>query len=393
VINPSKPLRIVHVVGTMNRGGIETWLMNVLRQADRRKYQHEFIVHNSAVGAYDAEILRLGSRVQVVRRATNPITYVKTLSDHLRRHGPYDVVHSHVHHFSGVVLAAAHLAAVTARIAHSHTDTLANDGKASLVRRCYIKATNSLIRRHATLGLAASANAGEALFRWPRTGRCPWQVLHYGIDLKPFAAPIDKQTVRHDLGLPADGFVVGHVGNLLPVKNHHFLIGVFAEIARDHPKAMLLLIGEGPLRPQLEAQVAVLGLSSRVVFAGARPNVSELLRAVDVFVFPSLWEGLGLAVIEAQAAGLPVVLSDRVPQEADVVPELIRRLDPDVDARTWSKACLDVATAAMPAEGYRRVGATDFCIARSVAALHEVYESCRVTNEARGEHANYVGVN
>jgi hypothetical protein len=190
-VTSRRPLRIVHVVGTMNRGGIETWLMHVLRQTDRRKYQHEFIAHNSAAGAYDAEIVRLGSRVHVVPRATNPLAYVKSLSAHLRRHGPYDVVHSHVHHFNGIVLAAAHLAGVTGRIAHSHTDTLAHDRKASLVRRSYIRAMNSLIRRHATVGLAASINAGEALFPWPRASKCPWQVLHYGIDLEPFAASID----------------------------------------------------------------------------------------------------------------------------------------------------------------------------------------------------------
>jgi glycosyltransferase involved in cell wall biosynthesis len=198
--------------------------------------------------------------------------------------------------------------------------------------------------------------------------------------------------VRRELGIPPHALVVGHVGNLLPVKNHRLLIETFAEIGRQAPAAMLLMIGTGPLKTDLEAQVAALGLTSRVIFAGARSDVPTLLMgAIDVFMFPSLWEGLPLAAVEAQAAGLPIALSDRVSEEADVVPELIRRLSPTASPQDWAQACLEL-TNARAVDGYTRVAESDLNIVRCVDALERVYESSRSAPHWAGAPAQ-TGVN
>jgi len=387
------PLRVLHVIGAMNRGGIETWLMHVLRHSDRARVQHEFVVHTAQPGAYDEEIVALGSKLYPIGSTTNPLAYAAAFRRHLRVNGRYDVVHSHVHHFSGLVVTAAYLQGVTVRIAHSHSDTSAVQQTSSFGRRTYLRTTEALIRRFATIGLAASAKAGTALFPWQQSADCPWRVLHYGVDLEPFRAAPDKNAVRQTLGIAADSLVIGHVGNLLPVKNHRLLIQTFAEVARERPRASLLLIGTGPLRTALEQQVAALGLTSHVIFAGARADVPALLMgAIDVFMFPSLWEGLPLAVVEAQAAGLPIALSDRVSEEADVIPEMIHRLSPDASAQQWAAACLQLASARSTADAYHRVAASDLNIERSVSALEDVYESaCRVRHSSTA--AARAGVN
>lgn len=368
------PIRVLHVVGCMNSGGVETWLMHVLRHRDPRT-RHDFVVHSPADGAFDDEIRELGARIFRLPGYRNPITYSRRLQRLLIQEGPFDAVHSHVHHFSGIVLRAAHAAGVPARIAHSHSAPAPSDSRATLRRRIYTKASAALIGCYGTIGLAASKDAGKALFSG-RARACPWRVLHCGIDLEPFRSLPNRDVVRRELGIPRGCLALGHVGNFNAGKNHHLLVRAFAEVARLRSDAMLLMIGEGPLKAAVKSEVAALNLTSQVVFTGSRSDVPRLLTgAIDVFVFPSRWEGLGLAVIEAQAAGLPVVLSDRVPEEADIVPRLIRRLTPDATPREWARAALDLEHARMPYEGFAGVFASDFNIVHSLVALRDVYES------------------
>ena len=166
--------------------------------------------------------------------------------------------------------------------------------------------TKRLIARHSTVRLAASRKAGRSLFA-PRDGSCPdWDLLYYGIDLTSYRAPIDRQEIRIALGLPANTFVVGHVGRFVEQKNHALLVDIAAEVVRRDPAVSFLLVGEGALRPEIERKVAEAGLAAHVVFAGGRDDVPRLMvGAMDLFLLPSLYEGLPLVGIEAQAAGLP----------------------------------------------------------------------------------------
>lgn len=335
------PLRILHVLGMMERGGAETWLMHILRSIDRTRYRIDFLVHVPGPHDYDDEIRALGSAVIVVPHARHPLQYAQEFNRVLREHGPYDVVHSHVHQYSGFVLRLAKRAGVPVRIAHSHLNDSASEARASLPRRAYLRLMRRWLAASATDGLAASAQAAADLFgpRWQDDPR--YRTLFCGVDLSPFGACVCGKAVRAEFGIPAGAFVVGHVGRFTDQKNHAFLLAIAAALLARAPDTYFLLVGEGELRPAMQERAAHLGIADRVIFAGSRADVPRLMRgAMDAFVFPSKYEGLGLVLVEAQAAGLPCFFSDVIPYEADIVPELVYRLPLTAPASAWADALL-----------------------------------------------------
>lgn len=369
----AKPIRILHVLGGMHRGGVETWLMHVLRNIDRERFAMDFLVHTREPCAYDAEILSLGSRVIPCLHPSRPLTYARGFRRILRKHGPYDVLHSHVHHYSGYVLLLGRRAGVPLRIAHSHSDTSSLSANSGLLRRGYLALSRSWIRRHATLGLACSALAGKDLFgsTWGCDPR--WRTLYCGIDPGLFRSAPKAIEVRAELRIPEDAFVVGHVGRFYESKNHMFLVAIAQEIARRLSRARFLLVGDGPLRPAIERLVAAAGLTDRFVFTGIRPDVPRLmLGAMDAFVLPSTHEGLPLVALEAQAAGLPFVCSDGITREIDVVPGLIRRVPLSQPASVWADRVCEVERSSA-SDSLRVFEGSPFNIAASVRALEGLY--------------------
>jgi glycosyltransferase involved in cell wall biosynthesis len=361
----------------MDRGGTETWLVNVLRQIDRGRFQMDFLVHRPGPFAYDGDLRDLGARTILCPASHRPLRYSATLRRILRDNGPYDVVHSHVHHYSGIALRVARKASVPLRIAHSHQDTSAEQKSAGLVRRFYFRLMARWIRRNATLKLAASHKAASALFGpdWERQEDC--RVLYCGIDVLALRADVSAAQVREELGIPLDAFVLGHVGRMTHQKNHKFLIEIAAEVIRREPRARLLLLGGGELRGAIEQQVRDAGIADRVVFAGVRPDVARLmLGAMDVFVFPSHFEGLGLAAVEAQAAGLPSFLSSVIPEEAAVVPLLVERLPLSEPAGVWAGAILAARKRSRISrqEAWAAVDASPFNVQTGVRQLTAIYQ-------------------
>lgn len=374
-----KPIRVLHVLGRMNPGGIETWLMHVLRHIDRQKFQMDFCTLSGQPGTHDPEIEALGCKVIPRRLGRNPLPFARRFRRILRE-GRYDVVHSHVHHFSGAILRWAHAERVPTRIAHSHTTS---DGRpTSLWRRVYRRHMKSWIRRYATHGLAASQEAAVVLFGegWQEDGR--FRVLHCGIDLRPFEAPFNRSEVRCELDIPVDAPVVGHVGSFRPPKNHHFLLQIAAAINKLRSEVHFLLVGDGPLRPQIEAQTRQLGLSERVHFAGIRRDVPRLmLSCMDAFVFPSLWEGLPITLIEVQAAGLRCLVSDTVNREVAVLPDSLQYLSLSAGPSEWAARLLQALDRGRISSeiAFKSVAESDFCIEQSLSTLREIY--CRASQD------------
>lgn len=379
-----RPIRILHVLGGMNRGGIETWLMHVLRQIDRDRFRMDFLVHTTEPCAYDDEIRALGSRIIPCLHYANPLQYAANFKRILQEYGPYDIVHSHAHHFSGYVLRLAKQAGVPIRIAHSHLDSIPLEGNPSWQRRLYLALSKSWINRYATLGLGCSELAAADLFGPTWCTNPDRQVLYYGIDLSPFRGPVDSATLRAELGIPADAFVVGHVGRFDVQKNHEFLVEIAAAIVQRHPNTYFLLVGEGVLRPAIQQQVAQRGLIDQFIFAGTRPDVPQVMRgAMDVFLFPSLSEGLGLVLLEAQAAGLPCIFSSEIPEEADVVPALVHRLSVSQPAADWSEQVLaQQGRLTLPqSQALAALAASPFNIEIALKRLETVYQT-QVTQAA-----------
>jgi glycosyltransferase involved in cell wall biosynthesis len=374
-MNRPKPIRVLHVVGGMVRGGIETWLMHILRHRDPERFAMDFIVHTAEPCPYDDELRRLGGRIHPCLTPVRPWQYARNFARIAAEAGPFDLVHSHVHQFNGFTLRAARRAGIPVRIAHSHVDTMPEDARPGLARRMYQRTMRGLIQRHATHGLAASRLAADALFPagWAEHPR--FRVLYYGIDMRPFHAEPDP-ALRAALGLPPEAFVLGHTGRFDEQKNHLFLLEIARETMVREPRARLLLIGAGSLRPAVERRAAELAIADRVIFAGLRSDVPQVLKSVvDVFVMPSLCEGLALALLEAQTAGVPCVIADTISVEADALPSLITRLQLSTPPEQWADAILaGRGRASLPrAEALAAMEASPFNIRQSAADLQSVY--------------------
>ncbi|UVI27906.1 glycosyltransferase family 1 protein [Paenibacillus spongiae] len=369
-------IKVLHVVGKMHPGGIETLLMNVYRHTDREKYEFHFAVQTDEKAFYDDEIESLGGKILHQPHPQRGLSrFRKELEANIRKNGPYAAIHSHIFGFSGYVLKIASGLGIPVRISHSHT--VHRDAKQPLLRRIYRAYMQRLILRNATHLLGCSRHACESLF-----GKDCWEdrrvmIFPNAIALGPYESlPADRASLRAKLGIhDPDIPVFAHIGRFQEMKNHSFLIDRFAEFAATCPQAKLLLIGDGPDRARIEEQVHRLGLSQQVEFLGQRKDIPELLGAADGFVLPSLIEGLGIVVIEAQAAGVPCLVSEAVPEEADLELGLVRKLRLDDPPNRWVEALGMLAETPQPEWARRRsaLEKSGFNMVSSVRRLELLY--------------------
>jgi glycosyltransferase involved in cell wall biosynthesis len=333
-------MRVLHVVGGLNVGGTETWLAKGIAAVDPSRYAFDFLVHDHAPQTYERQVVEHGGRVLRIERR-NVIVYAWRLFQLLRRE-EYDAVHAHVYCFSAVVLAIATWAGVAVRVFHSHTG---QDESAKAGWRCvYFRMARMLIRRYCTRAMAVSDEAAKPFFPadW-RANPQRWLVSPIGIDLSEFEMDCNREALRRDLGLVDDAVAVIQVGRFVEVKNHALVVRMAEEAARVSPQMVFVLVGDGPLRSEIERTVRERGLEERFRFTGVRSDVAQLLRASDVFVMPSLYEGLPLAYLEAQAAGLPCVVSDAIAPAADFVRGRTMRCSVASDPEQWTLALMHAA--------------------------------------------------
>lgn len=330
----SEPVRVLHILQRMEAGGTQALLMNIYRKIDRTKLQFDFLVEYSEKQFYDDEITAMGGHVYYtsIREDYNVFKFRHQLKKFFKEHKEYKVVHVHAYTIGFLCLDIIKKAGIPVRIAHSHNNETVHDAK-WLIKLCMQK----LYTINATDLFACSQEAGEYLFKNKK-----FKVLKNAIDSSRFIADNDKrQVARHELGIE-NNFVVGHVGRLHPQKNHTFLLEVFNEIKKLRADAVLILVGSGPLKEEIENKVRSLGLEKDVVFLGNRKDMDYIYQATDVCIFPSLFEGLGIVAIEAQAAGIPVICSDGFPKEACVTP-LYKKMELSKSPILWAKAAIGMA--------------------------------------------------
>lgn len=323
-----EPVRILHVVVNMNRGGAETLLMNLYRNLDRSMVQFDFLT--SRAGVFDEEILAMGGRIHRIPYISESghFKYIRALDEFFSSHKEYTIVHSHMDKMSGFVVRSAGKVGIPVRIAHSH-NTKSEGGRATRLYKWY---AGKQIPSLATDYLACSNEAGNWLF--PNKSS-EVHVLHNGIESQQFVfRPEIRNQIRKELNINEETYVVGHVGRFVHQKNHQYLIERFADFESANKNSVLLLAGDGPLRSELESQVHNLGITDKVKFLGVRSDINCLLQAFDVFVFPSHHEGLPLVLIEAQGSGLPCIISDRISHEVDMKLGLVKHL-PHRDPEQW----------------------------------------------------------
>ncbi|MZQ83646.1 glycosyltransferase [Paenibacillus sp. 5J-6] len=330
------PVRVLHAVVNMNRGGAEVLIMNLYRNIDRTMIQFDFLTCKE--GEFDAEIIEMGGRIHRIPYVSDVghFAYINALNKFFLDHSEYKIVHSHMDKMSGFVLRSAKRAGVPVRIAHSHSTN--NEG--SFLKRMYKMYAGKSIISNATHLLACSKNAAKWLFKKEADKA---DILKNGIECEKFLFSSEvREQVREELNLQTEDVVVGHVGRFCHPKNHTFLLDIFYEFSKLIPNSVLVLAGDGPLRSDIEMKVKKLNLENRVKLLGVRNDINRLLQAYDVFVFPSIYEGLPVTLIEAQGAGLPCVISDVVTKEVDLGVHLIE-YSSLFDQAIWVEKIRDIA--------------------------------------------------
>ena len=356
-------MSVLQIVTTMNRGGLETMLMNYYRQVDREQVQFDFLEHRSEESDYDNEIRSLGGKIYRLP-PLNPFSpgYRRELNAFFREHaGEYRVVHSHLDCMSVIPLKAAMKAGIPVRIAHAHSSSQDRDLRYPL-KRIYKKR----IPKCAT-GLLA---CGDAAGRW-MFGGVPFEVLPNAIDTRRFAySDAARAAKRAELAL-GDCLAILHTGRFYWPKNHEFLLRVFSEILKIRQDAVLLLAGEGELFDATKTLAQDAGIADSVRFLGLRSDVPELMSASDVFILPSRYEGFPVVLAEAQASGLPCLISDRVPGEAALT-GLVSSRSLDESPEKWAEKAVEMASVPR-ISGAEAVRAAGYDILEAAEMLQSFY--------------------
>ena len=326
----SEPIRVLQVVTYMGRGGLETMLMNYYRNIDRNKVQFDFLTHRDERWDYDDEIESLGGKIYHLPKL-NPFSksYLNALDKFFKEHKEYQIVHCHQDCLSGVVLKVAKKNGVRFTIAHAHSASQDKNLK------YFIKVlAKKNIKKYSDKMFACGEEAGKWMFETDN-----FEVLNNAIDTDLYTYNKEKaDKVKKEFGIE-NKFVIGHVGRCNYPRNHKFIIDVVNEVQKVKEDSVLMLVGDGDLRAEIEQKVQDLGLSDKVIFTGVRSDVNELMQGMDMFLFPSLYEGLPVTMVEAQASGLKCIISDKVPLECKMT-ENVEVVKLEESPQKWAKEVL-----------------------------------------------------
>ena len=307
----AEPIRVLCVFSRLDRGGAETMCMNLYRHMDRSKVQFDFVKHTPDKGLFEDEIVCLGGRVFEAPRfvGKNYFSYEKWWNNHFASHPEHRIVHGHFFTISPIYFRFAKRNGCTT-IAHSHCTKDIKTSIKAYAKKLILKR----IEKHSDYCLSCSKLAGEWLFR-----KKPFSVLKNAIDTEKFSfSEEERERQRKKLGISGETLLCGTVGRFDYQKNPFGLIDIYKKVKESIPNSQLLWIGDGSLRPQIERKIAEAGLSESVILTGVRNDVNHLMQAMDVFLLPSFFEGLPVVAIEAQAAGLPSLLSDTISEEVAI---------------------------------------------------------------------------
>lgn len=307
-----EPIRILMLFTIMNRGGAETMVMNYYRNIDRTKVQFDFMVHREERGAYDDEIEAMGGKIYRMM-PLHPFTfgkYQKQIAQFFDEHNEYKIIHGHCSELGYFIYKEASRRKTPIIISHAHNPKAFIDSK--WIFRTYFK---HAMRKYINQYFACGRESAYWLFG--KTLGKKAIIQYNAIEPSIFTYSLeDRKKVRHQLNIPNETIVIGHIGRMTKQKNHYFLIKTFNQFHSKHPNSILLLIGNGELEKEIKRQINKYHLEKAVMFLGIRRDIPSLMKAMDIFVFPSHYEGLGVVLIEAQAASLPCLVSNNIPQEA-----------------------------------------------------------------------------
>lgn len=332
------PVRVLHVVSALDiGGGVQAMLMNIYRNIDRSKVQFDFVAYSvSESDCYKQEIENMGGRVFCIESpGENGIfKFIKNLIRIIKENGPYDVLHGHNGWQNSFVCLAGRMSRVKKIVTHSHTAPKGG----SLFRKTLWGISKLVITWLSSDYLACSYEAGRFLFV-----KKTFSILPNVIDINKYTnvSSKDIEDLRKELNISLESMVIGHVGRFSTEKNQQFLVPMFVELLKEKPDSVLVFVGDGETRGKVEEQVKANRVTANVRFVGLRDDVPRFVNMFDVFVLPSLHEGLGMALIEAQAAGTYCVVSSNVPRATDMGLNLVKYIDLKDEYEAWNKEILD----------------------------------------------------
>lgn len=300
-------IKVLHVVGRLDIGGAEMRTVELMPIMSKMGVHFNFCTLLAGDGRLDENVQKLNGRVYPCPLRPDILNFGRRFISVLKS-AQCDIVHSHVHLFSGNIVRLAQKAAVKGRIVHFRS---MGDGKRRTIkRRAYHRIMRSMVNKHATAILAVGNGTMEYAWgtNWKSDSRC--RVIHNGFNLEQFETPADRKGVRNEFKIPTDSKIVIYVARFIPEKAHSLLLEAASEIVKNRPDTHFLLVGDGVLKPKMEAKAAEMNLQNHVHFLGTRVDVPRLLKASDCFVLPSFREGLPGVVLEAAVAGLPIVATD-----------------------------------------------------------------------------------
>ena len=364
-----KKIKILHVIGIMDYGGAETMIMNLYRKIDKNKFQFDFLVHQNREGAFDKEILSYGGKIFCVPeyKVYNYFSYRRTCEKFFHTHSNYDIVHGHIESCASIYLNEAKKVGIYT-IAHSHSA-----GFQSFVPRVLYDLLTHNTRYVADYFFACSIQAGINRFGKRVVDSDRFRVFNNGIETQKYIFSDARQRELKSEWEIEGKTVIGHVGRMSKEKNQKFLLNLLEDLCSSVNKEFVLVfVGDGPERANLEAATEEKGMKRKVIFTGIRKDVSDLMNMFDVFVFPSIYEGLPIALVEAQASGLPCVVSDVITDQAIFVNN-VKKVSLKESNCIWITTILDLLNGERTnnCEAIKKAG---FDVDETVKELENVYE-------------------
>lgn len=332
------PIRILHVIGAMDMGGAETLLMNIYRKIDRDEIQFDFVISKNEKCIFEDEIIKLGGKIYRCPKyyIYNFYKYSKWWNNFLIEHNEYRIIHGHIGSSAPVYLSVAKKHGLFT-IAHSHAT---KDNKINI--KNIIWRINSFQTRYiADYFFGCSRQAGIDRFGERIVNSNRFDVIKNGIDVDKFRFSQKKrEEIRHKYNIKNE-LIIGNVSRLTYAKNHEFLIDVFKEINRINKTAKLLIVGDGELKQKIENRIMKYNLQNNVILTGTVIDTEAYYCAMDVFCFPSIYEGLGISLVEAQTSGLHCYVSNSIQNEAIVNEQLFHRISLSKKPLTWAEIILN----------------------------------------------------
>lgn len=333
-----KKIKVLQVVGSLRVGGTETVALNYYKYIDRKKFEFDYLVYGNEQGPLEEEVYKLNGKVlRVCSPKKNLLKFLKDINKILKNNESYDVVHSHPLFNSGWIMKKAYKAKIPIRISHAHSARYNVNN--NMIKKLYIYLMKRYMNRYSTNILACSKDAGNYLFG-KENFKHRGEVIKNGICVKEYIFNEKvREEIRKDLELK-DELIIGHIGRLCDVKNQQFIIELLDKLVKIREDIGLVLVGDGENKEKLLKRVKDLGLERNVKFLGTRNDVNRILQGMDILVFPSKYEGLGIVVVEAQCTGVKCIISDAIPRDVDIT-NLVSRLPIDQGMDKWIREVVE----------------------------------------------------